>query len=269
LPCPRNVVATGMMQLGGCVSDLPGSLPSTGRAADAHDIAKVLSRCGDGIAIRNTQWQVGHEFISEVARHSAIPVTNLGSDMRHPTQAMADLMTLREVFGIPLGGLKLTCSWAYSVSYTRPLSVPQSLILLMTRLGVHVTLAHPPEFGLMPDTVAKARRHAEASGGALKLTDDINQAFEGANAVYPVSWACAAEACGVEGTRQVAEKYSDWTCNAQRMDLADSDAVYMHCLPADKGFEVTEDVIGGPRSVVFDQAENRLHLAKAVLAMTL
>jgi N-acetylornithine carbamoyltransferase len=265
----RNAFETGMTQLGGHANDLLASSIQIAHGENAYDTAKVLSRYGHGIAIRNCDWKVGNRFINDVARNASIPVINMQCDYYHPTQAMADLMTIRERFGKNLKGLKFTCSWVYAPKYVRPISVPQSLALLMTRFGMKVTLAHPPEFKLRPEIIEQARANAGSSGGSFEVVDDIDRAFEGADVVYPKSWGAYMTSENKAEAAAYAEGYKSWQCDGRRMNLTSPRGIYMHCLPADRGFEVTDEVIDGPRSVVFDEAENRLHVAKAIMALTM
>ena len=265
----RNAFETGMTQLGGHANDLLASSIQIAHGENAYDTAKVLSRYGHGIAIRNCDWKIGNKFINEVAASASIPAINMQCDYYHPTQAIADLMTVRERFGKNLKGLRFTCSWVYAPKYVRPISVPQSLALLMTRFGMKVTIAHPPEFKLKPEIVEQANKNAASSGGSFEVVDDMDAAFKGANVVYPKSWGCYLTTEDKPEAAGIAENYKTWKCDTRRMDLAASDGIYMHPLPADRGYEVTNDVIDGPRSVVFDEAENRLHTAKAIMALTM
>ena len=265
----RNAFETGMTQLGGHANNLLATSMQIAHGESAYDTAKVLSRYGHGIAIRNCDWKVGNRFIREVAQDASIPVINLQCDFYHPTQIVADLMTVRERFGKNLKGLRFTCSWVYGPKYARPISVPQSLILLMTRFGMEVTLAHPPEFSLRPEIVQMARTNAGASGGTFRMVTDMDEAFKEATVVYPKSWGCFLTTEDKQEALATAEKYKTWICDSRRMDLTSQDSVYMHCLPADRGYEVTDEVIDGPRSIVFDEAENRLHTAKAIMGMTM
>jgi ornithine carbamoyltransferase len=265
----RNAFETGMTQLGGHANNLMASSMQIAHGESAYDTAKVLSRYGHGIAIRNCDWKIGNEFISQIAENATIPVMNLQCDYYHPTQIAADLLTIRERFGKDLSGLKFVCSWVYGPKYARPISVPQSLVLLMTRFGMDVTLAHPPEFSLMPHIIDRARSNTRESGGRFKIVDDMESAFRDANVVYPKSWGCFLATESKKEATKIAKKYKNWICDSKRMDLTAQDGVYMHCLPADRGYEVTDDVIDGPRSIVFDEAENRLHIAKALMALTM
>jgi len=179
-------------------------------------------------------------------------------------------MTIRERFGArELRGRKMVVSWAYAPSYQKPMSVPQSLLLLMPRFGMDVVLAHPPEFELLPEVLQRARAFADESGVRLDVVHDMDAAFEGAHVVYPKSWGCMQHTADLEESAAVAARYRDWICDARRMRLAAPQSIYMHCLPADRGHEVTDAVIDGPRSVVFDEAENRLHVQKAIMALTM
>ncbi len=265
----RNSFEAGMTQLGGHAHDLTPEKLQLSHGERGTDTAMVLSRYGHGIAIRNCDWGVGNNFMREVAAISRIPVINMQCDLYHPCQAMADLMTIREKFHGELRGRKLAVSWTYAPSYVRPISVPQSEILLMTRFGLDVTLAHPPEFRLKPEILHQAEANARKAGVRFEVIDDMDAAFASAHVVYPKSWGCLVH----EPDRQAAvshiEKYPGWVCNEQRMKLTDARSLYMHPLPASRGQEVTDAVIDGPHSVVWDQAENRLHTAKALMALTM
>jgi N-acetylornithine carbamoyltransferase len=189
-------------------------------------------------------------------------------DRFHPFQALADLLTIVEHRGDPRG-LTIDVSWAYASSYQKPLSVPQSLITLMTRYGMHVRLTHPPEFGLQPDVLAQAEDNARRSGGSFELLDDFDAGFRDADVVYPKSWGCMLTTEDPEESARIGARYRDWIADEARVASSRDDAMYLHCLPADRGVEVTDAVIDGPNSAVFDEAENRLHVQKAVMALTM
>jgi len=147
--------------------------------------------------------------------------------------------------------------------------VAQGLSLLLPRLGIDVTLAHPPGYELMPDVMEQAAELATAGGGSITVVDDMDAAFEGADVVYPKSWGAQPLFSKPDEALALAQRHKDWICDERRMGLAAARAIYMHCLPADRGNEVTDAVIDGPQSVVYDEAENRLHTAKALMALTM
>jgi len=273
----RNSTEAGMTQLGGHAHDLTPDKMQISHGETPKDTGKVLSRYGHGIAIRNCFYGVGNKYIREVAQHASIPVLNLQCDVDHPCQSIADLMTIREKFGTNLKGMKFVISWTYAPSYARPLSVPQGLIWLLPRFGMDVTLAHPKEFYLMPHTMDLARKYAKENGTRFDVTHDMDEAFKGGIVLYPKSWGCHQYLAdqGVpddDKKRQgmaLLDKYKSWVCDERRMALGSKDAVYMHPLPADRGSEVADAVIDGPQSIVFDQAENRLHTVKAIMALTM
>jgi N-acetylornithine carbamoyltransferase len=160
-------------------------------------------------------------------------------------------------------------SWAYAESYQKPLSVPQSLILLLTRYGMDVRLTHPPEFKLLPEMLDQAEVNARAAGGRFEVLDDFDAGFRDADVVYPKSWGCMLTTADLEESAQIGRRYTGWIADEARLALAKADAMYLHCLPADRGIEVTDGVIDGPNSAVYDEAENRLHVQKAVMALTM
>ena len=270
----RNSIEAGMTQLGGHAHDLtPGKLQIS-HGEVAIDTAKVLTRFGHGIAIRNCDYGIGNRYLQTVADNSEIPVINMQDDYYHPLQGLADLMTIREKLG-DLRGVKVTISWAYATSHAKPLSVPQTQALLFSRYGMDLTFAYPPEFPLMDSIMDQARENAENSGGKLQVTHDMDEAFEGAHIVIPKSWGGfmgVDDPLSEEGRARMKEnleKNKDWICDERRVALADPEAFYMHALPADRGNEVTDPVIDGPQSIVYDEAENRLHTAKAIMALTM
>jgi N-acetylornithine carbamoyltransferase len=178
-------------------------------------------------------------------------------------------MTVIEKKGRDLRRKKMVVSWAYAASYSKPISVPQSLILQMTRFGCDVVLAHPPEFKLQDDIMAQAEENARKFNVGFEVVDDMDEAFKDADIVYPKSWGPLLTTSEAEEGKALIDKYSSWITDERRMSLAKDDAIYMHCLPADRGLEVTDGVIDGPNSVVYDEAENRMHAQKAVMALTM
>jgi N-acetylornithine carbamoyltransferase len=265
----RTSFEAGMAQLGGHAMFVDSDTTQISHGDTAKEIGEIIGRYTDGIAIRQCDWNFGNRYIREVAAASRVPVLNMQCDIYHPFQALADLMTILEKFGRDLRGRTINVSWAYASSYQKPLSVPQSLILLMTRFGMNVRLTHPPEFSLMPDIVEQARENARKHKGAFEIGHDFDAGFAGADIVYPKSWGCWMTTEDKDESKRIGSQYTDWITDARRMALADADAVYMHCLPADRNIEVTDDVIDGPQSVVYDEAENRLHVQKAAMALTM
>jgi knotted carbamoyltransferase YgeW len=210
-----------------------------------------------------------------------VPIVNLQCDIDHPTQSLADLLWLQEHFGGSVAGRPITVSWAYSPSYAKPLSVPQGLVSLLTRFGAHVTLAHPPGYELLADPMAWAAEGAAASGGSFHVTHDMDEAFAGAQAVYPKSWGpqilmlerVAANSAGDKAAmgdierRALAQnaEYRSWICDERRMALTD-DAIYLHCLPADIGAEVSPGVMEQFRVDVAREANKKVYVVMAMLA---
>jgi len=264
----RASFEAGMAQLGGHAQFIESKTTQIAHGDTATEIGEILGRYNDGIAIRQVDWGTGNQYIRDVAAASRVPVLNMQCDVYHPFQALADLMTIVERRGDPRG-LTVNVSWAYAASYQKPLSVPQSLILLLTRYGINVRLTHPPEFKLQPEILAQAAANAKTSGGSLTMLDDFDEGFVGADVVYPKSWGCMLTTSDLEESSAIAANYQDWIADKRRLALATPSAGYMHCLPADRGIEVTDGVIDGPNSWVFDEAENRLHVQKAVMALTM
>ncbi|HEX9865026.1 MAG TPA: ornithine carbamoyltransferase [Acidimicrobiia bacterium] len=264
----RASFEAGMAQLGGHAQFIESKTTQIAHGDTATEIGEILGRYNDGIAIRQVDWDLGNRYIRDVAEASRVPVLNMQCDWYHPFQALADLLTIVEKRGDPRG-LTVNVSWAYAASYQKPLSVPQSLILLLPRFGMNVRLTHPPEFRLQDEIIAQAGENARVGNGSLEILDDFNAGFEGADVVYPKSWGCMLTTSDPKVSADIAAKYQDWIADESRLARASDSVGYMHCLPADRGIEVTDQVIDGPNSWVFDEAENRLHVQKAVMALTM
>jgi ornithine carbamoyltransferase len=218
------------------------------------DVARNLDRWTNAIVARTFL----QKTVDELARWSKVPVVNALSDMYHPCQALADVFTLREHFG-ELAGLRV----AYVGDGN---NVAHSLMLCSARLGMHFAIASPAGYGPREDVVAQARALAAETGAELSVTDDPERAVTGAHAVYTDVWASMGQESEAEARRRVFHRYQ---VNEELFSKARAEAVFMHCLPAKRDQETTDSVIETPQSVVFDQAENRLHTQKALLLMLL
>jgi N-acetylornithine carbamoyltransferase len=268
----RGSFEAGMAQLGGHAAFIDSDTTQISHGDTAKEIGEIFGRYFDGIAIRQCDWKFGNQYINDVARYSRAPILNMQCDIYHPFQCLADLMTMMEKKGRDLRRKRIVVSWAYAASYLKPISVPQSLILQMPRFGMDVTLAYPPEFKLMPDIVAQAQEQARKFGTAFDIVDDKNgmeKAFKDADVIYAKSWGPLLTTDDKVEGKKIQDSYKHWITDETKMKLAKPDALYMHPLPADRNIEVTDAVIDGPNSVVYDEAENRLHAQKAVMALTM
>lgn len=265
----RGSFEAGMAQLGGHAAFIDSNTTQISHGDTSKEIGQIFGRYFDALAIRQVDWNFGNQYINEVARACRVPVLNMQCDIYHPFQCLADLMTIMERKGRDLRRKKVVVSWAYAASYSKPLSVPQSLVLQLTRFGCDVVLAHPPEFKLMPEIMDQARANARQYHVGFDETDDMDEAFKGADVVYPKSWGPLLTTTTQEEGKAAIEKYRSWITDGRRMGLTSDDSIYMHCLPADRNLEVADEVIDGPNSVVYDEAENRLHAQKAVMALTM
>lgn len=292
----RSTFEVGIQQLGGFACNLePGKTYMPARKGfeipykteRISDVARVLDRTGDALAIRMygepAYWIYGfaNATMKEFAEYMEIPVINMECDKFHPTQALADMLTIKEKFG-RFKGLKFVMSWAYSGSVEKPLAVPQSVVLASTKMGMDVTLARPEGFELDPEVIENCKKFAHENNSSFKETDSMEDAFRGADIIYPKSWGSLKHFASVnkntgkplkeadfDGMKELFEKNKDWICDRKKLSLIKKNGIYMHCLPADRGMEVTDEVIDGPQSVVFDEAENRLHAHKAIMALTM
>jgi ornithine carbamoyltransferase len=238
-----------MQHLGGQALYMSPQEVQLGRRETIPDAARVLSRYVDAIVLRT----VGHDRIVELAEHASVPVINGLSDQEHPCQALADLLTVREHRGA-LSGLRL--AWVGDGN-----NVCNSLMLAAAKTGMRVAVACPPAYRPKPEVVAAAQEAARLTGGEVAVFADPREAVRSADVVYTDAWISMGQ------ERESAERrtaFAGFQINAQLMELA-GDAVVMHCLPAHRGEEISADVLEGPDSIVWDQAENRVHAQKAVL----
>ena len=239
-------------QLGGNALFLPGKDVGIGTRESAADFARVISQYVDALAVRT----FSQTTIEELARHATIPIINALSDSSHPCQALADMLTLREEFG-RLDGLKLAFVGDGN-------NVARSLAQASALLGVEFVLACPPDFDYPPEF---ARQFAAAYPGVpLAVTHDPADAVRGADAVYTDVWASMGQEAEAESRRAI---FAPYRVDAELMARAKPAAIFLHCLPAHRGDEVTDAVLDGPRSRVIPEAANRLHLQKALLAWLL
>jgi ornithine carbamoyltransferase len=244
----------GMTQLGGHAINLGPSDISMGKRENVADIARTLSGMVDGIMART----FSHQAIVDLARHAAVPVINGLSDHLHPCQALADFLTVREVFG-RCEGIRL----AYVGDGN---NVAHSLMYAGAKLGAHVSVATPPGYAPDPGVVSRALKDAATTGGSITVGNDVEETVASADVVYTDTWASMGQEAEHDERVKIFRPYQ---VNAGVMARASRRAVFMHCLPAHRGEEVTEDVFESKASVVFRQAANRLPAQKAVLILLL
>ena len=244
----------GMYQLGGHALFLSGRDIQLGRGETIADTARVLSRMVDGIMIRT----FSHQEVLELAEFATIPIINGLTDLLHPCQVLADLMTIQEHKG-HLAGLKL----AYIGDGN---NMAHSLMFGGAKMGLHVVIASPPGYKPDPVMVALAQTDAKENGGCVEVIDDPLEAVRGADVLYTDVWASMGQE-EEANVRKVA--FEGYQINSDSLKRADQSAIVLHCLPAHRGEEITEEVIEGPQSVVFDEAENRLHAQKAIMALVI
>jgi ornithine carbamoyltransferase len=236
----------GTYQLGGHALFLSDRDVQLGRGETIADTARVLSRMVDGIMVRT----YAHSDVDELARHSGVPVINGLTDLHHPCQVLADLLTVHQFVGTHEGK---KIAWIGDGN-----NMANSWIDAAYRLGFDLALACPEGYDPDATLLARAQKHANVT-----LHRDPREAIVGAHAVNTDVWA----SMGHEGEQQARERaFSGFTVNSKLMNLAAPDAIFLHCLPAHRGEEVSAEVIDGPQSVVWDEAENRLHIQKAILA---
>ncbi|MEM4573346.1 MAG: hypothetical protein QXF45_02240 [Candidatus Caldarchaeum sp.] len=253
---------------------------ATTRGAEGEsvkDIAKMYERLGHVLGVRILESAVdyvygrGNAVVREYAEHAKIPVINMADDMFHPSQAITDLYTLKEKLG-KIEKKKYVLMWTYS-DKIRSWGSIQDEMLIATRFGMDVVLAYPPGFDIDGNLVKLAKQNAEESGGSLTISHDYREALRDADAVFPRSW--ASHECVVVGMNrfgrekeiELHNKYRDWKLTKQLTDLMSKHGIVTHVLPVFRGQEADDDVMDGPRSVIYDQAENLLYVRAAILAL--
>ncbi len=242
---------TGMYQLGGFPMFLSANDIQLGRGESIYDTANVLSRFVDGIMIRTFD----HQDVLDLAEFGSIPIINGLTDLLHPCQVMADLMTVYEHKG-KLEGLK----FAYIGDGN---NMANSILYGCAKAGMDVSVATPVGYAPDAEVIANAKDDAKKTGSEIVITNDPVEAIMNADVVCTDTWV----SMGQEAEKAERIKiFGDYQVNAELFAKSKEDSIFLHCLPAYRGYEVTEDVIDGPRSVIFDEAENRLHAQKAVLA---
>ena len=242
----------GMTQLGGHAIAIQGGEISLGQRESVGDVARTLSGMVDGVMART----FSHQILIDLAAAGSVPVINGLSDHLHPCQALADFMTVGECLG-RTAGVKL----AYVGDGN---NVAHSLMECGAKLGAHVSVATPSGYEPDAGVVSRARDAAKATGGRIDVGYEVDEALSGADVVYTDTWASMGQEAEHDARVKVFRPYQ---VNRARMGLAGKKAIFMHCLPAHRGEEVTDEVIDSPASVVFQQASNRLHAQKAVLLL--
>ncbi|MBE7034504.1 MAG: ornithine carbamoyltransferase [Ruminococcaceae bacterium] len=244
----------GMYQLGGHALFLSSNDIQLGRGETIHDTAKVLSRYVDGIMIRTYK----QEDVEALAEFGSIPIINGLTDLLHPCQVLADLLTIKEHFG-SLKGKKL----AYVGDGN---NMAHSLLYGCVKCGMDVAVATPKAYACDATVVANAIEDAKEMGVSVLITEDPKEAVKNADVIYTDTWV----SMGQEDQKEEKVKlFAPYQVNEELMAQANDGAIFLHCLPAYRGMEVTEGVIDGPQSLIFDEAENRLHAQKAVMVMTM
>ena len=243
-----------MLQLGGKAIYLSPAEVGLGGRESVPDVARVLGRYVDAIAART----FSHQTVTTLAKYSGVPVVNALSDQEHPCQALADLLTIYEKKG-ELKGLTLAFIGDGN-------NVAHSLLLAAALTGMNFKIASPTGYAVKDEILKLAQKYAKSSGAEILRLKEPRLAVDGADIVYTDVWASMGQEAETEKRRKA---FANYQVNGKLLSLAKKDAIFMHDLPAHRGEEVTDDVIDGPQSVVFDQAENRMHAQKALLAQLL
>ncbi|HIE60116.1 MAG TPA: ornithine carbamoyltransferase [Hydrogenothermaceae bacterium] len=240
----------GVYQMGGQPIYILGSSTQISRGEDIKDTARVISRYLDGIVIRT----YSHQEVENLAKYGSVPVINALTDYQHPCQVLADLMTIKEKFG-KLEGLKL----AYIGDGN---NMANTLLIACAMVGINITIATPPMYEPNSKALQKALEFAKETNVCIKITNNSQEAVKGADVLYTDVWV----SMGQEGEKDKKQVFKGFTIDKDLLKLANKNAIVMHCLPAHKGEEITEDVFEEFSDVIFEEAENRLHAQKSLMS---
>ncbi|MGI8918929.1 MAG: N-acetylornithine carbamoyltransferase [Pyrinomonadaceae bacterium] len=246
-----------------------GAVMDGDKTEHVAEFVRVLGRYCSAIGVRtfaalkNWHEERTDPVLQAFAKYAEVPLINLESAMFHPCQALADMMTIREKLG--QGRKRVVLTWAWHPK-PLPMAVPNSFALATAQMGHDLVIAHPGGYDLDEDLVASIKQQAAAAGGSLQITDDIDEAFDGAEVIYAKSWGAKQFYGSAELDIALRAQFRDrWIVDQKKLDTTNN-AIFMHCLPVRRNVIATDEVIDSPASVVVDEAENRLHVQKAILA---
>ena len=287
----RNSFESGIFQLGGHGNFLEPSssrLPTLEgedvpyKSERISDMARVFTGMGDAIAIRilgaavNWEYEKGLKIIKEFAKWADIPVINMEDNIYHPCQGMADVMTMQELFGRDLRGLKIGVTWTYSGSTKKPIAPHHDVMYAASFFGADIIYAKPPELRIDPEIEKAIKENVEANGGTYQVSEKFEDAFVDADIVYGKNHVCLDllppfhKEGQFDEMAKLFDKYKNWIVDDKHMKMAKDHVKYMHCLPCERGMEVTDEVLDGVYGKsTFTEAENRLHAQKAIMALTM
>jgi len=271
---------TGMSQLGGHAQYYAPETTHANTREDWIDTAHVISRYLDGFVIR--LWRMpeplpqlaygeARKILETIADNANIPIINAQDDEEHPCQTMADIMTIMEKMGPDYRQKKVVMPWCMHPRWVGP-SLPHSTILGMATLGMKLTIAYPSGFDLDPKYVDEGKRRAEQSGGTIEITHDLNEACENADVILSMPFwglVCRGEVLDKDRDLKLRQQHADWCISKKHFDIAAKNAIFMNAMPFVRGMAATSEVADGPMSVIYDEAENRMHTEKAILALTM
>jgi N-acetylornithine carbamoyltransferase len=240
------------------------------KSESIKDTAIVLARYYDSIGVRifpnSVDWvyKEGNKILREFAQWAEVPIINFEDDQFHPLQALTDIFTIEEKLNAAKGK-KIVISWAYHPK-PLPVSVPNSMLLLASRYGMDITLAHPKNYELDNDIINLANKNVKESGGSFSISNEIKESYTDADVIYVKSWGSIKKYGNPKEEKTLRLPYRDeWRIKAEYLDYANSDSIFMHCLPIRRNIVADDAVIDGKHSVVYDEAENRLYTIKALL----
>ncbi len=276
----RTSFELAMKQLGGNVVTLnagedtwkleteEGVIMDGRNAEHIKDAAKVLGRYGDAIGIRafpkGDSWETDRKdpVIGSFVKYAGVPIVNMESSLYHPNQALADIMTIMERHGRDLEGFPVTITWAYHPN-PLPMAVPNSILTGCALFGMDIRFVRPEGYNLDPEIMQNAEKLCKIAGGRFTVTDTIEEGYSGSKVVYAKSWG-SLQFYGKEKEKEQRKTLKNWIVDDEKMALTDN-ASFMHCLPVRRNVVVSDSVIDSPASIVYDEAENRLHAQKSVL----
>jgi ornithine carbamoyltransferase len=268
----RTSFETGMSQLGGHAQYFGIETIQSHLAENWVDTAQVFSRYLDGLVVRLARLPAPlpalkygecRQILELMADNASIPLVNAMDDEEHPCQTMADIMTIMEKFGPDFKKKKIAVPWVQYKHWVSP-GMAHSTALAGATLGMHLTYAYPPGFDLDPKYMDEAKRRSEQSGATIEITSSLNEACEDADVILATYWGSVPNK---DEDARLREPLTDWYISKKHFDMANKNAIFMNCMPLQRGIQATAEVVDGPMSAIYDEAENRLHTEKAILSL--
>jgi ornithine carbamoyltransferase len=260
---------SGMTQLGGHAQFYSPEHLQLKNKESWEDTAKVMSRYLDGLVLRTFdtgEYGTGRDIINTFADNADIPVISAADDKEHPCQVLGDILTVREKFGTDFCNKKFVMTWV-NANKIKNRGIPQCIVIAAAKLGMKLTFAFPEGYEIDPEYWEYGQMEARTSGATIEIVRNLEDALKDAHVIYAKSF--GSHTLSKKDDADLRGSLKDWCIKPDHFRIADRNAIFMHCLPIERNVEATDDVVDGPHSIVYDQAENRLHIQKAIMSVVM